>query len=265
MRQPAKTDAAKGEEPGFAESLDDFAVRLSARQPVTHAGDGKTTAERIAQLIPQLGDDRFEERNQAQKSLAEMGLGARSALLAAVSDKDAERAHRAKKFLAGLALKRENWPTRWEAMTLSFGVKSADPTQCLEVTIDARGRAVVAAWDAAGKSVTRTEAVLSPEDLRLLFGALGRLRPWDLTKVKRWPADEGSGMIALDLTVENQFANTAQPWPPTSVAETAENEQAIGGLMGVHNAALHLAAVVQRESVIRRSRSRPAAATSRSE
>ena len=248
--RPAKTDLAKGEEPGFSQALHDFAVRLSAKQPVTHTGGGQATAERIAQLIAQLGSDRYAERSQAQKSLAKIGLPARPALLAASRDKDAERAQRAKEILAGLALSRENWPTEWDAMTFSFGVKSADPAKCLEVTIDAQRRAVVAAWNAASKSVTTTEAVLSPKDLQPLWVAFGRLRPWTLNKMKQWPADRGSGMIALDITVENQFVNIAQPWPPTSTVKTAEYETVMGGLMQVHYAAMHLADVVQRESAI---------------
>jgi hypothetical protein len=60
------------------------------------------TAEQIDQLIKQLGDDGFENREAASRKLATIGNRARMALERAAKSDDAEIASRAKALLDGL-------------------------------------------------------------------------------------------------------------------------------------------------------------------
>jgi hypothetical protein len=84
----------------FADSPDSAVKLLRANLPPAKA----ESPERIAQLIEQLGADRFALRETAMKSLAGLGHGVETALKAALNRKDlpAEGKERARKLLATL-------------------------------------------------------------------------------------------------------------------------------------------------------------------
>lgn len=63
------------------------------------AGKLSASQEHIAQLVAQLGSKKYAQRQAAVKELIEIGRPALSAIKAAVSDKDAERAERARRTL----------------------------------------------------------------------------------------------------------------------------------------------------------------------
>lgn len=75
-------------------------IKMTLAVPVD--ADRKIDGERIAKLIAQLGSDRFTEREEASKALAEIGLPAYEALKKAVNDPDAEVQRRARELLAKL-------------------------------------------------------------------------------------------------------------------------------------------------------------------
>ena len=72
-----------------------------AAHPATQPADDEQ-ANRIAELIRQLGSEKSAERNGAQQALEKIGQPAVRSLEAATGDKDAERAARAKAALAGI-------------------------------------------------------------------------------------------------------------------------------------------------------------------
>src|SRR3954447_23588695 len=77
--------------------------------------DKQATAERIAELVNQLGDDEFDKREAASKALAAIGEPARAALQKATSSDDLETRRRAARLLGVLRVQAENRELRkWE-------------------------------------------------------------------------------------------------------------------------------------------------------
>lgn len=76
--------------------------RLAALQPQPRQTEPKPTPQAIAQLIAQLGQDSWAERQEASRRLAQLGEAARAALEAAAQGPDPEVAWRARQLLRRL-------------------------------------------------------------------------------------------------------------------------------------------------------------------
>jgi len=225
-----------------------------ANVPATQPAEA--LAARIDKLIAQLASEKHKERDEAQKALIQIGKPAIRALEAAGSDKDSERASRARVALRQIAerfeLRMEHWRNRWEGVSLSFRVSvPAEPSRSMSIEIDTRGKATARMWDARRKALVRYESTLTRKELDSTARRLGQGRPWDLRDVPRWPAS-GGGTIAVTITVDGRFVRIEQPWPaPAGLPRTRENGELLSALARIRSASTHLIETVRRDAAIR--------------